>query len=406
MMAVNDTELLALRHALHRLPELSMRERETKNRLMAFLGEHTELALHDMGHWFYAFRKGNVPGRIAFRADMDALPVPDEIDAANRSQNPGIGHKCGHDGHAAVLCGAAAALSGADSGDTVTEVSEDNAGGLRRLPDIYFVFQHAEETGEGGQECAAFLKAAGVQEVYAFHNRPGFPKGMIVCRRGITQPASEGLTVRFRGEMSHASEPEKGRNPARAVSELALWTGTRASSRQADAGGLLLCTIVGIRVGTGDFGISPGEGELAVTLRASREADMLTLESEILAEAGRLAARDGLLLEHSVRDYFPATENADACVRRVFLSAEQNGFPAREAEEIWRASEDFGYYTAEIPGAMFYIGCGTDYPALHTTGYDFCDGILPAAVRMFTRIAALYGKEGPCVRKTEEVQKG
>lgn len=105
MNSENLALCVALRHELHAHPELSGCETWTKWRLMDFLREHTSLKLFDHGYFFYALYQGkSAAPAIAFRADFDALPIEDEIDAPHRSQCSGVGHKCGHDGHSATLC--------------------------------------------------------------------------------------------------------------------------------------------------------------------------------------------------------------------------------------------------------------------------------------------------------------
>lgn len=432
--------ILHLRHTLHRHPELSLSEAGTKERLMEYLRKHTGLSLHDMGSWFYAVkaaaRKGTEEmgsGAIAFRADMDALPIPETIPLPYASENEGVSHKCGHDGHCAALCAFSQLLDKLETARTV-----------------YLVFQPAEEIGKGGSECADFLAEAGahvdphenVREVYAFHNLPGYPVGSIVVREGLSQPASEGLSIHFKGKESHASSPEEGRNPAFAIAEMIAYVKERAGAQKnagtqesidvyreagiqgngEEAGNagtqrgtgvqgkvgaqgsdavpgnkcaldhlcaqpLLLATIVGVRVGSGDFGISAGEGELDLTLRAEIEQDMKTLEGNLREMALRLAKRDGLEVSFEVHDYFPETRNDPDALMRVRRAANLNGFPLIEMQNLWRASEDFGYYTKKIQGAIFYIGVGEEHAPLHTVEYDFEDRILPVAARMFLTLA-------------------
>ena len=147
-----------------------------------------------------------------------------------------------------------------------------------------------------------------------------------------------------------------------------------------------LCNSI-LKVGTKDFGVAPGTGELSVTERAEYEDEMDTLDRALCEKARQLAARDGLTVSFSESDRFPATVNDDTCIDRVSRAAlAVTGAPPIEMAELWRASEDFGWYTKVCPGAIFYIGSGEDYPALHTEGYDFPDAILPAAVQMFRAI--------------------
>lgn len=349
-------KIVGLRHELHARPELSEQEAWTKRRIMGFLEDETTLAVVDCGRWAYAARYVEGTRAVAFRADMDALPMPEGLDVPHASTVPGVSHKCGHDGHCAALCGLALLLERIDCPRSV-----------------YLIFQHAEETGTGAVECAPFLPERHVSEVYALHNRSGYPEGSVVLRRGLCQCASKGLSVRMEGRPSHASEPEKGRSPVRALSELALF----ADELWKDAWhGMAFCTIVGLLIGGRDFGIAPGAGEVHMTLRADREADMEAFDAKIRTKALELAKGGGLRATFETRDAFPETLNDDACVDRAERVARSLGLDVIEMDEPWRASEDFGQFTKRAAGAMIYVGNGDAWPALHTSGYDFNDRIL------------------------------
>ena len=375
----NLNRIIGLRHELHAHPELSLREGWTKRRLMDFIEENTTLAVVDCGGWFYASRYVEGTRAVAFRADMDALPIPEEGGLPYASQTPGVSHRCGHDGHCAALCGLALELER-----------------IERPRSVYLIFQHAEEVGRGAQECAILLPERHVSEVYAFHNRSGYPERAVVVRRGLCQCASKGLTVRMTGRPSHASEPEKGRNPAPALAALAVeaerlqreaWRNMLDEAQRPSQGpGMLLCTVVNLQAGGRDFGISPGEGEVSMTLRADREADMEAFEARIRTKAEELAGARGLKVAFEVSDPFPETVSDDVCVDRVEAAARALGLRVLPMEEPWRASEDFGWYTKRSPGAIFYIGAGEDWPALHTARYDFNDGILETAADLFLEI--------------------
>ena len=351
-------KLVLLRKQLHENAEMAHQEYRTKALLESFLERETDFEIVKQDGWFYAVKYGtNAEDVVAFRAEMDALPITED--------GKPVSHRCGHDGHMAAVCGTALALKEITPARTVC-----------------LVFQPAEEVGEGGDLCARTLaEELPVREIYACHNRSGYPEGSVICREGLTQPSSEGIILSFTGKTSHASEPEKGRNPAGAICELAL---TAAGMNRESP--MILSTVTGIRVGSGDFGLSPGEGELRITLRAENERDMKMQESRLLQKAEELAGQYGLALETAVRDYFPETRNHEACAEKVISSAERLGLTVIRPEDFWRASEDFGYYTKEFPGAMFYMGNGTDYPALHTTGYEFQDRILGTITKMFLEL--------------------
>lgn len=365
----NLRKITELRHELHSMAELSMHESKTKARLMQFIRENTDFTVHDAGQWFWCRKDpeeetGVTP--IAFRADMDALPIDEKIELPYASRTPGVSHKCGHDGHSSVLAGLALELTGAK---------------LKRP--VVLIFQHAEEIGAGGKECAGLIERLRIGEIYAFHNLSGFPEGSVVVHRGLTQPASKGLKIHFTGAPSHASYPEQGRNPAWAIADLV--TDIRELLVMPHRG-MVLCTIVGMNAGTGDFGVSAGEGSLSLTLRAENESEMNDLEREIRTKARQLQLRDGLDVSFASFDEFPETRNDDAALDRVVTCAKKLGDPVIFMKDLWRASEDFGWYLKKCPGAIFYVGNGTDYPPLHTSEYDFNDRILPAAVDMMKEI--------------------
>ena len=350
-------QCILLRRTLHEQAELALREEKTKECLKSFLRTETDFEVVDQGAWFYAVKAGKGSGGIAFRAEMDALPI--------REKEKTVSHRCGHDGHMAAVCGIALAMKGIQPERTV-----------------YLVFQPAEETGQGGAMCASSLKEhLDIQEIYACHNRSGFPERSVWCREGLTQPASEGMRICFTGMTSHASEPEKGRNPAAAISELVLFS--LGKNRREP---LILSTVTGIQNGEGDFGISPGYGELCLTLRAERESDLRAVESAIQEKAESLAERDGLLCRMEICDIFPETKNDSTCAQKVRRAAEELNLQIAEEPSFWRASEDFGYYTKQIPGAMFYVGNGTEYPALHTDQYEYNDRILETVVSVFLKL--------------------
>ena len=150
---------------------------------------------------------------------------------------------------------------------------------------------------------------------------------------------------------------------------------------------MVLSTVTGIKMGSDDFGISPGEGELCLTIRAEYEDEMKLLEEGILSYAKRVCADEGLSMQYVIRDYFPETRNHDLSLGRALAAAESMGLPMIPMKKMWRASEDFGWYLKECPGAMIYIGNGVDYPGLHTGEYDFNDHILETVVDLFVILA-------------------
>ena len=407
---------VALRHELHRHPELSNAESGTKNRLIGFIRANTSLEIRDMGRWFYAAyrapgadERGGAGKHIAFRADMDALPV-DEGDALPySSENRGVSHKCGHDGHCASL--AAFALS-------VDRHGCENS--------VFFLFQHAEETGAGANECAELIALEHIDEIYGYHNMPGFPLISVAVHDGTAACASRGLVLRFIGKNSHASQPENGRNPAFVLAKLidSVDALTALSAKlDHDAGeadirraaetafcadlmlgavhgfsisptGMVMCTVIGAEAGSraegggvSAFGTGAGYARLMLTVRAEDEKRLDLLEKLLTARAVFLAGEEGLGFEKSIVEPFPETRNSAVCAEKVRRAAQSAGLPIARWDEPFRSSEDFGVYTKLVPGALFYIGCGEDHAPLHTACYDFEDALIPAAVRIFSLLA-------------------
>lgn len=366
MKQENLEKIIQLRHRLHMHPELSMKETWTKLTLMEFLKENTKLVVADRGRWFYAYYDCQKEGAeaIAFRADFDALPMEEKPGLPYGSKIPGVCHKCGHDGHSAALAGLA------------LEVDQSGA-----EKSVFFIFQHGEEVGGGGAECAKLLAEKGIFRVFAFHNMSGFPRHSILVKPGVVQCTSKGLTVHMKGRPAHASQPEDGKNPAAALAELVLYQ--EQQNQQNACEGFALGTVVHMTAGSKNFGIAAAEGEVSLTLRADYEKDMELLEDGFREYAAKLAREQGLEISFEESDFFPETDNDPEAVGLVRQAAKKLGFPVIEMERPFRASEDFGYYLKECPGAIFYIGNGEAYPQIHTADYDFPDEILGTAVDMF-----------------------
>lgn len=370
--------VIQLRYELHRHPELSMQEEWTPRHLQQFLKAHTKLEIVDQGRWFYARYRSPapVPGpaqgpaqnlAIAFRADFDALPVEDEIDAAYRSETPGVGHKCGHDGHAASLAGLALEI--------------DRSGADR---DVYFIFQHAEEIGAGARECADALKSHNIDEIYAFHVFPGLSKGSVGLKTGLVHFASKGMSMHFEGRQAHASLPEEGINPAFAIARITEHIEhIEDIAARLKLQGTVLCTVIQVDIGEKAFGTSAGSGLLRLTLRAQYEAELERLQQYIEKQARAESAHYGLHYSSEESDVFPATVNHAESIQKVAAACGELGIPLRHLPEAFRGSEDFGCYLKERQGCIFFIGNGEASPGLHTNGFDFSDELIEPAVEIF-----------------------
>jgi amidohydrolase len=369
-MDIENLELaMQLRHELHQHPELSNQETWTKQHLIDFLKTHTKLEIVDKGYWFYAiYHAGTDKKNIVFRADFDAIPMQETIDIPYASQYPGIAHKCGHDGHSASLAGFALEI--------------DKKGADRN---IFFLFQHAEETGDGAKQCAAFIKDNEIDEIFAYHNSSGMAFKSVNVIDGISNCASMGMTIHMEGSPAHASQPELGVNPAYAIARIidAIPRFTSLDSSK----GIVLCTVIQVDIGERAFGVSASKGDLLLTIRALYQAELdrlrIRLEELALAEAKKY----GLKVSFTYNDVFPETANHMESSEKIRQVCKHKDIQLVEMQEAFRASEDFGHYLKETKGAICYIGNGEDYPSIHTSEYDFRDEILETAVELFMGLA-------------------
>ena len=355
-----------LRHEFHKHPELSCEEVWTKGHIIEFLRNNTSLEVVDCGEFLYAvYRASDVENSaIAFRADFDALPIEDEIDKPYRSEIPGVGHKCGHDGHTASLCGLA------------LELEE-----LKPERDVYLIFQHAEETGGGARVCRqVLLDHPEISEIYGYHNMPGLKEGTIYVAKDVSNCASKGMSVFLKGTPTHASQPELGKNPAFAFADIikAIPELIRPEGHK----GLLLCTIVQVDIGDCAFGVSASDGVLRMTIRAEYENEMNELQSAIETLAGKLACEGGFEVRFEYQDEFPETRNEAKAVEKVLNACSRLGYETFVADKPIRGSEDFGEYLKVVPGAFMFVGAGEDAPAFHTSAFDFNDRLIEYTVEM------------------------
>eukprot|EP01028_Stygiella_incarcerata_P011149 TRINITY_DN616_c0_g1_i1.p1 TRINITY_DN616_c0_g1~~TRINITY_DN616_c0_g1_i1.p1 ORF type:complete len:345 (-),score=73.84 TRINITY_DN616_c0_g1_i1:1712-2623(-) len=261
---------LPIRKTLHTLAELSNEEKNTATMIVHLLKEkcnpdvlHTDIG----GYGIVAeYRFDDEGPTTLFRADFDALPIPETIDIPHCSKTDGVSHKCGHDGHSTTMLAFAEFLS-------------KNRHLFKGR--ILALFQPAEEIAQGAQKMLNDPKFAALGHVdFAFgqHNLPGFPAKSIVIRSGVFAAASRGIIAKFFGTTSHAAHPESGKSPAMAVASLIqMWTALPQLHVPFSHMGKV--SIVRAKYG-GDFdtfGTCPATGLVSATLRAAEDADMTTL---------------------------------------------------------------------------------------------------------------------------------
>ena len=367
-------DIIELRHLLHANAELSEQEIETNHILNEWISKtNPDLQMERIGGYgLAALYKGKQPGkRILIRGDIDALHIPEPNNMSYRSQHEGVSHKCGHDGHAAILCGLASLLT-----DCRPEKGE-----------IVLLFQPAEETGQGAK---AILRDPQFEKIlpdtaYGLHNLPGFEAGQILVRKGCFAAASFGLKLVFEGKTAHASQPETGKNPSELLAVLIHQLEKKREMLKA-VKPLTTFVITHAVLGEETFGVAPGHAEIWLTLRSFDDKNLEMLADQVIALC-QAKAKDYLFdFQFTMHEAFAATNSSDANVTVIENAAKRLGLSLGHLTEPFRWSEDFGRFGAVCPIGFFGLGSGYAQPALHNPEYDFPDAILETGINMFAEI--------------------
>lgn len=368
-------EIAAWRRDFHRNPELQYDVQRTAGRvadlLKSFGVDEVVTGLGRTG--VVAVIKGNKgPGRvIGLRADMDALPIAEQTGKDYASTTPGKMHACGHDGHTAMLLGAAKYLA-----------ETRNFAGTAVL-----IFQPAEEGGAGGLAMIrdGLLERFGIEEVYGLHNLPGMPAGHFGVRAGGIMAASDEFRIVVTGKGGHAAIPQNTVDPVVIAAQLILALQTIVS-RNVDPMREAVVSVTMVEAGTA-FNVIPGQVRLTGTARTLDESVRDFIEARIRTLSEGLVQTLGATAEVTYRRGYPVTVNAER----------QAQFAGRIAMDVAGADrvdtnvdpmmggEDFAYMLAAKPGAYIFLGNG-DSSQLHTDTYDFDDEIIPVGVSYWVRL--------------------
>ena len=366
-------DLTDWRRKLHRAPELSGEERRTAEEVRAFLANAApDRVLCDLGGHGVAFLyDGAAPGpTLMFRAELDGLPIEEISTSEYRSDVPGKGHLCGHDGHMATLAALARGLG-------------------RRRPArgrALLLFQPAEENGAGAAAVIADPRFGEIAPdmAFAYHNMPGLPLGRAALAAGPVACASRGLRVVYTGKTAHASTPEFGVSPMAAVARLMPALSALGNAAKLDAD-FAMATVTHAELGERAFGVAPGRAEVWATLRTLTDSGMGKLCAEAEDLARQAGQSSGLQVEIDYHDVFAHCENAPEAVVRLASALDAEGVFHDASLLPMRASEDFGRFGAVAPAALFLLGAGEDHPTLHNPDYDFPDELIGIGARVFMR---------------------
>lgn len=371
-----EDSFVTFRRELHQFPEVSCQEFHTQKRIKSFVSQFAPTRLIELADTGLLLQYGESSENpvTLIRADIDALPIQETNAFAHRSRIDGVSHKCGHDGHAAILARLASLL-------TSNPVKKGR---------VYLLFQPAEENGKGAEAVLNDPAFATIRpdRTFALHNLPGYKQGVIVCKPGAFTASVLSLIISFEGKVSHSAEPEKGLNPAYVMADFILRT-RQIQNPDPGSDGFALVTPVYTVMGEQSYGISAGYGEVHLTLRTRNAKRMEVLKSELLALLAELATTSGLTAKTRYTEAFVANENDTRAFEQVKACALKLGYDFVEKQEPFKWGEDFGLFTQHFPGAMFGIGNGENSPALHNDDYDFNDNLIEPAARLFFELIAI-----------------
>jgi hippurate hydrolase len=370
--------LTDLRRDLHAHPELGFEEVRTADivaRLLAEAGCEVHRGLGGTGV-VGTLTAGTGKGRIALRADMDALAMPETVERPYRSTIPGKMHACGHDGHTTMLLGAARHLA-----------RTRNFSGT-----VHFVFQPAEE-GRGGARAMiadGFFEHFPVDRVYGLHNMPGLATDEMAVVEGPQLASSDSWEVTFRGVGTHGAKPHLGRDPITAAGQF-LAALHAIVARVVDPLEPAVVSACALEAGSfAALNVIPDTARVAGTARAYSAEVRDQLETEIGTLAQGIAAAFGVTAEYRfIRRIPPVVNDPDATARaRKAAIAALGEHRVRTRFPPSTAGDDFADFSARVPGAYVWLGNGpaVDGALHHNSAYDFADGAIASGVAFWTRL--------------------
>lgn len=361
-----------IRHALHRQPEFGFEEQATARLIAETLrGFGLEVAEGIGGTGVVgSLTRGSSNRAIALRADMDALRITEATGLPHASQKPGLMHACGHDGHVAMLLGAAETLA--------------REGGFDGT--IRFLFQPAEEWGLGAQAMLddGVLERFPFDEIYGIHNLPGLALDHVETRPGAIMSAEDIFEITLTGAGGHASRPDWGREVALPAAELVVAL-QAIVARRLDPTVSAVVSVTEIST-DGARNILPGHARVAGDCRSFAPEVSAKIEAEMRRIMEGIALAHGITAElRYAREFIPTLNDPELTEQLMAALAPVSSKLVLRAQPM-TGSEDFARFLTHVPGVFSFIGNGESSAPLHSPAYDFNDGALVhgAAVHVAT----------------------
>ena len=360
-------EIAGWRRDIHENPELLYDVHRTaalvEEKLRSFGVDAVETGVGRTG--VVAVIKGNgSSGRvIGLRADMDALPILEKTGKAWASKVPGKMHACGHDGHTAMLLGAAKYLCDTRNFDGTVVV----------------VFQPAEEGGAGAKAMLedGLVTRYGIERVFGMHNLPGHPVGTFALRPGAMMAAADRIHITIEGHGGHAARPHLSRDPVVAASAIIMGAQT-VVSRNTDPLHASVVSITLINGGTTD-NVIPQTVEMRGTVRTLDPEIRDLVEARLTEMVAQIGNAYGVKAELTYRRDYPVTMNdASEAIFAGDIAAKVVGESNVDRNVVpTMGGEDFSFMLNTVPGAFIFAGVGEDVANLHNEMYDFNDELIP-----------------------------
>ena len=377
-----NLEIIKLRKNLHQHPELSGFESNTALRIQSFINTHHPTTIIDNigGSGLAAvYTFSSVGPTIAIRCELDALPIHEENQISYRSINNGISHKCGHDGHMAIVSG------------LIFWIKEQSF----KVGKIILLFQPSEENGKGAYKMMEDerFKALNIDFIFALHNIPDEPTHSILIMKNGFSAEVESFSITLLGKESHASELKNGINPAIGIAEL-VTSLAKLNNENPEDDAFKIITPIHINMGDKLYGISPAKGELHYTIRTWSTERMTDLKLELAKIFKTICDKNQLKYTVEWFEHFPASDNNHVCNEYISKAAITNKFQVIDKNHPFKFGEDFGWFSKKYKTGMFGLGAGYDTPPLHNATYDFPDEIIETGMDMFKEIIIQILKNG------------